>query len=123
MTAAEVLSIAGYAIVLALAVRLFLVAAIAGLRLTDVIGYIVAAAWVVVLGGLAWELGTGPGVVAIATAAFGGTLWALHTRRRRARDPEAVFLGVFLVGKVPAGVRNWIGFEDDAPFFRRRAHQ
>ncbi|MDE0573476.1 hypothetical protein ON058_08605 [Demequina sp. B12] len=107
----ELVSMVGSAVVLASLARVLLVYVVARVRLTDIVGWIAGSGFALVT----WNnLAAGMGGWAVAglgmTLIAAGVLTGRSVRRMR-EDPEHEFVGIFLLGKPPHGIKNWLGYQ------------
>ncbi|MFN3866101.1 MAG: hypothetical protein ACK4MD_05230 [Demequina sp.] len=108
MTVLDVGALFGAALLIALTLRVLVIYVVARIRLTDMIGYVTAAAGLLTVAVYAWDRFGTTGVAACVGGVVIAVMWTSATVRARKRDPDHELLGVFLIGKPPHAVSNWV---------------
>jgi hypothetical protein len=111
MDLSDLVSGACVAVLMAMLVRLFLVLALARIRLTDIVGYVGGSCGLFTVVVSSPDLFGREAWVVLTAGVVGGVGWTARSIRARARDPEHVLVGVFFVGQVPPATENWIGLK------------
>lgn len=106
MTIAAIVGLVGVAFLLAISLRVLLLA-MRGVRLTDWMGFVAATGVVITatpyliyaFGGLGW--------LAVVLSIPVAIVWANESLRAHRGAPQRELLGAFVVGRPQPGVRNW----------------
>ena len=111
----EVLQVLGPAALLVLASRVVF-AGLGRLRLADWFLTVGAVAGAIAFPLRIWDLAGSWGLLPITLGIVGGLVWAVRDVRGLRGEPRRRPVGAYIFGRVPAGVRNWLGLKEDRPF-------
>lgn len=112
VTLVEISQLIGFTGLLCLAARVIF-AALGRLRLVDWFLFVAAAAGVIAFPLRMFDVVGAWSAVPIVVGLIWGLVWAVRDVRGYREDPRREPLGAFIVGRVPDGVRNWVGTRED----------